>query len=73
MDRKLKTESISLLLLFAAFPLTSFGKTLGSTPVWWAGLLCLVAGGALPVVTRFMDHSGDRIRDVGIEFDDRTS
>jgi hypothetical protein len=29
MDRKLKTESISLLLLFAAFPLTSFGKALG--------------------------------------------
>jgi 4-hydroxybenzoate polyprenyltransferase len=73
MDRKLKAESISLLLLFAAFPLTSFGK-LGNSPlVWWIGLLCLVAGGALPVVTRFMDHSGDRIRDVGIEFDDRTS
>jgi hypothetical protein len=27
----------------------------------------------LPVWTRYMDHSGDTIRDVGVEFDDRTS
>jgi hypothetical protein len=27
----------------------------------------------LPVLTRYMDHSGDTIRDVGMEFDDRTS
>jgi len=73
MVRKPKTESIALLLMFAAFPLTSLGEMAGSGLVWWAGLLCLVAGGALPVVTRLMDHSRDRIRDVGIECDDRTS
>lgn len=73
MDRKLKAESLAMLLLFAAFPITSFGTTGNNTLVWWAGLLCLVAGGVLPVATRFMDHSADTIRDVGMEYDDRPS
>jgi hypothetical protein len=73
MDRKLKSECVALLLLFAAFPIVSFGTTVGSGLVWWVGLISLVVGGALPVWTRFMDHSGDTIRDVGMEFDDRTS
>lgn len=73
MDKKLKAETFALLLLFAAFPIISFGTTGGSGLVWWIGLLSLVMGGVLPVWTRYMDHSGDRIRDVGMEFDDRTS
>jgi len=73
MDRKLTMETFALLLLFAAFPIISFGTTAGSVLVWWIGLLCLVAGGVLPIWTRYMDHSADRIRDVGVEFDDRTS
>jgi nitrate reductase NapE component len=73
MDKKLKAETVALLLLFAAFPIISLGTTGGSGLVWWIGLLSLVLGGLLPVWTRFMDHSGDTIRDVGIEFDDRTS
>jgi nitrate reductase NapE component len=73
MDKKLKAETLALLLLFAAFPIISFGTTGGSGLVWWMGLLSLAAGGVLPVLTRYMDHSDDRIRDVGIEFDDRTS
>jgi hypothetical protein len=62
-----------LVLLFAAFPLISVGATTGSGLVWWIGLASLVLGGLLPVWTRFMDHSRDTIRDVGLEFDDRTS
>jgi nitrate reductase NapE component len=73
MDKKLRAETVALLLLFAAFPIISLGTTGGSGLVWWIGLLSLVLGGLLPVWTRFMDHSGDTIRDVGIEFDDRTS
>jgi hypothetical protein len=73
MDKKLKAETLALLLLFAAFPIVSFGTTTGSGLVWWIGLLSLVLGGVLPVWTRYMDHSGDTIRDVGVEFDDRTS
>ena len=73
MDKKLKAETWALLLLFAAFPIVSFGTTGGNNLVWWIGLLSLVLGGVLPIWTRFMDHSGDRIRDVGMEFDDRTS
>ena len=73
MDKKLKAECLAMLLLFAAFPITSWGTT-GSNPlVWWIGLLSLVAGGVLPVLTRYMDHSADTIRDVGPEYDDRTS
>ena len=73
MDKKLKAETLALLLLFAAFPIISLGTTGGSALVWWIGLLSLVVGGVLPVWTHYMDHSGDTIRDVGIEFDDRTS
>ena len=73
MDKKLKAETLALVLLLAAFPITSWGTTAGSSLVWWLGLLTLVAGGVLPVLTRYMDHSGDTIRDVGPEYDDRTS
>lgn len=73
MDKKLKTECLSLLLLFAAFPITSFGTTGGSRLVWWIGFASLVVGGLLPVMTRYMDHSTDTIRDVGMEYDDRVS
>lgn len=73
MDKKLKAETLALLLLLAAFPIVSVGTTGGSTLVWWIGLLSLVVGGVLPVWTRYMDHTADTIRDVGIEFDDRTS
>jgi hypothetical protein len=73
MDKKLKTETLALLLLFAAFPITSWGTVGSNRLVWWIGLLSLVAGGVLPVLTRYMDHSTDTIRDVGMEYDDRTS
>lgn len=73
MDKKLKAETWALVLLFAAFPITSWGTTGGIYLVWWIGFLCLIAGGLLPVWTRYMDHSTDTIRDVGMEFDDRTS
>ena len=70
---KLATEGVALLLLFAAFPLTSWGTTGGNTFVWVLGLLSLVAGGLLPIVTRYMDHSADKPTDMGMEFDERTS
>ena len=73
MDKKLKAETLALLLLIAAFPIISFGTTSGTVLVWWVGLMSLVLGGVLPVWTRYMDHSRDAIRDVGMEFDDRTS
>ena len=73
MDKKLKAETLALLLLIAAFPITSWGTMRGGQLVWWIGLLSLVAGGVLPVWTRYMDHSSDTIRDVGPEYDDRTS
>ncbi|HWK68027.1 MAG TPA: EmrB/QacA subfamily drug resistance transporter [Rhizobiaceae bacterium] len=73
MDKKLRAETFALLLLFAAFPIISFGTTSASNLVWWIGLVILVLGGVLPVWTRFMDHSRDAVRDVGMEFDDRTS
>jgi hypothetical protein len=73
MDKKLKAEILALVLLLVAFPITSWGTTAGNDPVWWIGLISLVAGGLVPVLTRYMDHSGDTIRDVGMEFDERTS
>jgi len=73
MDKKLKAETLAFVLLLAAFPITSLGTTAANDLVWWIGLISLVAGGLVPVVTRYMDHSGDTVRDVGMEFDDRTS
>jgi hypothetical protein len=73
MDKKLKAECLSMLLLLVAFPITSFGTTSGNRLVWWLGLLSLVAGGVLPIMTRYMDHSTDTIRDTGMEYDDRPS
>lgn len=73
MDKKLKAETLALLLLFAAFPIISWGATHGSRLIWMLGLLSLVTGGLLPIITRFMDHSADTIRDAGFEFDERTS
>lgn len=73
MDKKLISETLALVLLFAAFPIISVGTTAGSGAVWWTGLISLIVGGVLPVLTRYMDHSGDKVRDVGIEFDDRAS
>ena len=73
MDKKLKWETLALLLLFAAFPVISLGTTGGRGLVWWAGFLSLIAGGVLPVLTRYMDHSTDTIRDAGMEYDERTS
>jgi hypothetical protein len=72
-DKKLKTEILALALLIAAFPITSWGTTAGSNPIWWIGLISLIGGGLVPVLTRYMDHSADKIRDVGMEFDERTS
>lgn len=73
MDKKLRSECLALLLLFAAFPIISVGTTTSSDLIWWAGLLSLLAGGLLPVWTRYMDHSKDTVRDIGVEFDDRVS
>jgi hypothetical protein len=73
MDKKLRAETLAMLLLFAAFPIVSLGATGGNDLVWWVGLLCLVLGGVLPILTRYMDHSGDTVRDMGMEFDDRAS
>jgi hypothetical protein len=73
MDKKLKAETLALVLLLVAFPITSWGTTAGNYLVWWIGFISLVVGGLVPVGTRYMDHSGDKIRDVGMEFDDRTS
>lgn len=73
MDKKLKAETLALLLLLLAFPITSWGTTAGNDLAWTIGFLCLVAGGLLPIWTRYMDHSTDTIRDVGPEYDDRPS
>ncbi len=73
MDKKLKAECLAMLLLFAAFPISSFGTTGDNSLVWWIGLVTLVAGGVLPIMTRYMDHSTDTITDFGVEYDDRTS
>ncbi|WP_372350118.1 hypothetical protein [Streptomyces sp. KL116D] len=73
MDKKLKAETVSLVLLLIAFPVISTGATDDHRAVWWIGLAAFVLGGLLPVWTRYMDHSTDKPTDMGMEYDERTS
>lgn len=73
MDRKLIIETVAMLLFFAAFAVISVGTTNGIPAMWWIGFAAFVLAGLLPVATRFMNHLADKPRDVGMEFDDRTS
>jgi hypothetical protein len=70
---KLKSETVAFVLLLIAFPVISAGATDDRTWLWVLGLVAVVIGGVLPVWTRFMDHSGDKPTDMGMEFDDRAS
>jgi hypothetical protein len=62
MDKKLKAETLALVLLLAAFPITSWGTAASNHLVWWIGFLRLIAGGVLPVWTL---HGSFRRRDQG--------
>lgn len=61
MDNETKILSVALLLMLAAFPLTSIGTENDLTAVWVAGLVALVIGAAAAPVMRFVsvdDGSG---------------
>ena len=73
MDQKLKLETLAFVLLIVAFPVISLGSTHDHKAVWIIGLIAVIVGGLLPIGTRYMNHANDKVRDVGMEFDDRTS
>ena len=73
MDPKLKIETLAFVLLVVAFPVISTGTAHGSGALWWTGFGIFVAGGILPVWTRYMDHSTDEPTEMGMAFDERTS
>jgi hypothetical protein len=50
---RLAVLSLSLILLLAVLPLTSFGTTNDQPVLWWLGLGALLIGGLLPPATRF--------------------
>ena len=73
MNKKLTIETISFVLLIVAFPVISSGTDNDTKAVWILGLAMMIVAGVLPIVTRFMDHRADKIRDMGLEFDERVS
>lgn len=73
MDRKLAIETASLVLLIIAFPIISVGTNHDVLAVWLLGFAGFVVASALPIMTRFQDHSADEITDVGMEYDERVS
>lgn len=73
MDRKLIIETVAMILMLVAFPTISVGASGDIALVWMIGFIAFFAGAVLPVITRFMNHSKDVPRDVGLEFDDRVS
>ena len=58
--RKTKILSLAFVLLLAAFPLISIGTTSGSSFLWVLGLVLLLAGAAIPPVSRFIAPSPGR-------------
>ena len=73
MNKKLAIETISFALLIVAFPVISNGTDNDTKAVWVLGIAMMVVAGLLPIVTRFMDHSQDKPRDMGMELDERAS
>lgn len=59
MDNETKILSIALLLMLAAFPLTSIGTENDLTAVWVAGLVVLAIGAAAPPVLRYVTVGSD--------------
>jgi hypothetical protein len=37
------------------------------------GLIAVILGGLQPVWRRYMNHANDKVRDTGMEFDERTT
>lgn len=73
MDKKLQLETLSFVLLIAAFPVISLGASHDSTVTWVIGLIAVILGGLLPIWTRYMNHADDTVRDMGMEFDERVT
>jgi hypothetical protein len=73
MDQKLQLETLAFVLLIAAFPVISLGASRDNTVTWVIGLIAVILGGLLPIWTRYMNHANDKIRDMGVEFDERTT
>lgn len=73
MDNKLRLETLAFVVLIISFPVISIGATHDHGAVWWTGLVVFLVASLLPVWTRYMDHSADKPRDAGMEFDDRIS
>ncbi len=51
-------KGAALILMLVAFPLISFGATREISWLWWAGLIALAIGGAMPVVLRYKQPDG---------------
>lgn len=47
-------RNLSLVLMLVALPLISVGTTGDRPLLWWAGMLSLLAGAAIPPVLRFV-------------------
>ena len=73
MNKKLTIETLSFVLLIVAFPVISHGTDNDTKGVWILGVVMMIVAGLLPIVTRFMDHSADKPRDMGMELDERAS
>ena len=74
MDNETKILSVALLLMLAAFPLTSIGTENDLTAVWVAGLVALAIGAAAAPVMRFVsvdDAGGGGPTDSDDDPDDR--
>ncbi len=73
MNKKLAIETLAFVLLIIAFPVISHGTDNDTRAVWILGIGLMILAGLLSVVTRSMDHSQDKVRDMGPELDERVS
>lgn len=61
MDRETKLLTVALVLMLAAFPVTSVGTTEDQPIVWWIGLVLLAAGALIGPIMRYAlpEEGGD--------------
>lgn len=62
MDLETKLLTLALVLMLAAFPITSVGTTEDQPVVWWIGIALLVAGALIGPVMRYAlpeEENGD--------------
>jgi lysylphosphatidylglycerol synthetase-like protein (DUF2156 family) len=57
-------QGVAFLALLAALPLVVVGTTQAIDVLWWLGLVLLVTGGVIPLITRYTGSEDENDEDM---------